>query len=92
MPVRMTFPGKETANDQSFAPMDASGTTGFVIDLDTGKYIWEDYTPEENALFNAFDLGGEATQINQREAFGRAVAGRRIGSRPRWKDRDYTQR
>jgi hypothetical protein len=47
--------------------MDASGTGYFVLDLSTGRYLWEEFTEAENFWFNKFESGADATIINHRE-------------------------
>jgi site-specific DNA-cytosine methylase len=64
--IRLTCPGIEKPSDRIPFVMDASGTGYFIIDLCTGRYLWEEYTPEENVWFNEFD-SDSLTQINHRE-------------------------
>ena len=57
----------ETADNHVQFVMDASGTGYFIIDLSTGRYLWEEFTEGENFWFNRFEEGENATIINQRE-------------------------
>jgi hypothetical protein len=65
--LRLTFPGKELPSNRVQFVMDASGTGYFIIDLSTGRYLWEEYSEEENFWFNRFSEGEGATIINHRE-------------------------
>ena len=65
--TRMTWPGKEGPEALVHFLMDASGTGLFLIDLATGRYIKLKFTPKEQELFNSFDLGEDAVNINHRE-------------------------
>jgi len=65
--IRMTWPGKEGPSALVHFLMDASGTGLFLIDLATGRYIKLKFTPKEQELFNSFDLGEDAVNINHRE-------------------------
>ena len=59
VPIRLSFPGKERPEDVVHFVMDASGTSCFILDLATARYIYEEFTPEEQALFNKFEEKGE---------------------------------
>ena len=65
--VRTTWPGQEKEDSLVHMQMDASGEGLYLIDLNTGRYIQETFTVEEQELFNAFELGEQATNINHRE-------------------------
>ena len=65
--IRMTWPGKEKEDTLVFMQMDASKEGLYLIDLATGRYIQEEFTPEEQELFNAFERGEDAVTINHRE-------------------------
>jgi hypothetical protein len=65
--IRVTFPGKERPENRVRFVMDASGTGYFIIDISTGRYLWEKFTAEENHWFNRFEAGEHATTINHRE-------------------------
>ena len=64
---RITWPGQEKEDSLVHMQMDASGEGLYLIDLNTGRYIQETFTVEEQELFNAFELGEQATNINHRE-------------------------
>ena len=64
-PIRLTFPGAEDPSNRVRMVMDASGTGYFVLDLSTGRYLWEEFTEAENFWFNKFESGADATIINK---------------------------
>ena len=72
--VRLSCPGKETKENFVTFLMDASGVCLFVIDLSNGDYVKLDFTEAEQKLFNAFELGEGATNINLMEMWSVAVA------------------
>ena len=65
--TRATWPGKEGPEAMVHFLMDASGTGLFLIDLATGRYIKLTFTQREQDLFNSFELGEDAVNINHRE-------------------------
>ena len=61
---RQTWPGREGPEDKVRAVMDASGKHMFVIDMKSLKRIRRSLTDSELQLFNAFEQGEGATNIN----------------------------
>ena len=61
---RQTWPGREGPENKVRAVMDASGTAMLLIDMKTLKRIRRPLTEEERKLFNAFEQGAGATNIN----------------------------
>ena len=64
---RKSWPGREGPEDEVKFQMDASGQGLFLLDHATGGYVQTSLTPEEAALFNDFEKGEQATNINHWE-------------------------
>ena len=76
---REAWPGEENAGDVVDFEMDASKEALWLVDCSDGEQIQIVFTEAEKALFNAFELGHDATNINLFELWSEGIVAAQFG-------------